>query len=170
MPRVGNLTFIASTAPSPDFDLDAIPVDIKREAEEVYALLKTANGRVRAEYETEAEAAEFVKLMTSYCDHRPTDVEIIRNYFRPDGQGYEGDPAMVEKVKTGGPIKFRKSPVRGEKNDKIVQFRITDVKTENEKKTDAVREATEKANEAAKPADETPAEPEKTTPPRRGRK
>jgi len=183
MPRVGNLTFVASTTPAPMFDLDGIPDDIKREAEEVYALLKTANGRVKAEYDTEAEASEFVKLMTSYCNNRPTDVEIIRNLFRPDGKAYEGDPAMVEKITKGGPIKFRKSPVRGEKNDKIVQFRITDVETPNEKKTAEIRQATDKANEfgakvledtekanAAEKANETPvtAEPKKATV--RGRK
>lgn len=162
MPRKGMIQFIASTSPNDPPAGLVIPDDIKREAEEVYWTLKTANGRMRVEYDTEAEASEFVKLTTAYCNTRPTDIEIIRNLFRPDGKGYEGDPDMVAKIVTGGPIKFRKSPVRGEKSDTIIQYRITDVQTENEKKTAEIREATEKVNETPAP-EETPAEPAKPT-------
>lgn len=116
------LTFVPTATPNSvaSLALEDIPEDVRKEVEEIYATLKTnPNGRIRARFDDKAELNTFVTQVTSYCNLRPA-----------------------------GPIRFRKSPTKG-LPDNEMDFRITEVQTENEKITEEVREATAKANEAS---------------------
>ena len=123
---MANLVFIAnavSTSPA-RLTLDEIPDEVKKDAEEAYSVLKKANGRLRATFPTVADLNTYVKQMKAYCELRQVDGK-------------------------AAPISFRRSPTKGLK-DTEMDFRVTDVKTENEQKTEEIREATEKAKAAAK--------------------
>lgn len=119
------LAFVPTTAPGVTalVALDDIPQDVKDEVEEVYANLKAnPNGRIRAEFDTPAELRVYVTQVTSYCELRPA-----------------------------GAIRFRKSPTKNLPQN-VMDFRITDLKTENEQITEDIRTATEAVTTAAKKA------------------
>lgn len=105
----------ATTTAAP-LSLEDIPADIREEVEQAYAALKTnPDGRFRAAFDDEQELRQYVRYVTSYCE------------IRPEGQ-----------------IRFRKSPTR-KLPPNVMDFRITDLLTENEEKTADVREAIVKA-------------------------
>lgn len=134
MARKGDIKFIPAVnaaATGAGYSLEDIPQDIKDEIEEMYAALKTRDGRFQVAFDTKAELAEYVAMVTAYCAQRLVD----------------GNAA---------PIRFRKSPTKG-LPETTMNFRITDVQTENEKATEAVRDATDAVKEAAKDATPAPA-------------
>ena len=116
--------------------LEDIPQDIRTEVEEAYAGMK-ANpyGRFRASFDTAEEMATYIAQVTAYCAQRPA-----------------------------GAIRFRKSPTRN-LPDNTMDFRITDLKTEAEQKTEQVRTAI-----AGVPGMVAPPEVATATPAKRGRK
>jgi hypothetical protein len=111
MPRKGDPKFIplqgkgAGPALMP---FDQIPDDIKTEAEEIYAALKANDGRMKVEFDTKQEVDEYANLLTSYCLQRPAEL--------------------------GGPIRFRRSPVKGQAEN-VMDFRITDPLPEKSEET-----------------------------------
>lgn len=120
MPRVGDITFVPSTSNGLGglLPLDQIPDDIKAEVEEIYAGLKTnPNGRMRVEFDTKGELAQYVLQVTSYCKQRT-------------------DPQTGEVVE----YRFRKSPTKGLK-DTQMDFRVTDPKTDEEETTENTPQA-----------------------------
>lgn len=124
---MANLVFIAhatSNSTPVSLTLDDIPDEVKKDAEEAYSVLQKANGRLRATFPTVADLNTYVKQMKAYCALRVVD----------------GKPA---------PIDMRRSPTKNLKPTEM-DFRVTDLKTENEKKTEEIREATEAVKTAAK--------------------
>jgi hypothetical protein len=121
MPRKGDVQFIPTSTPgsAPTLPLNAIPQEVKDEVEEIYEALKTNPGRMRVEFDTANELAAYALQISSYCAQRPA-----------------------------GAIRYRKSPTKG-LPPTVLDFRITDLKTENEEITETIREATEAANAAA---------------------
>lgn len=117
---MAQLQFIATTKASSatDLTLDDIPDEIKTDVEQTYELLKTQQGRVRASFPSAGEAEKYVTLVKAYCDLRPN-----------------------------GAVRFRKSPTRNLPAGTI-EFRITDLQTENEVQVQDIRQAVEnvKAN------------------------
>jgi hypothetical protein len=66
------LAFIASTTGGSLIALDDIPQDVKDEMDDAYKTIAKSDGRIRAEFDTEAEALEYCKQAASYCtQHRP---------------------------------------------------------------------------------------------------
>lgn len=128
---MANLKFIPNATKTSSngvqLKLEDIPEDVRKEVEEVYELLKTNTGRMHAEFSTVAELNTYVAQVTAYCALRPA-----------------------------GAIRFRKSPVRGQKATEM-HFRVTDLQTENEKTTEEIRESVDAVKEAAKPASRTTA-------------
>lgn len=118
------LSFVVKPAPSKfEMELDAIPQDIRDDVEEAYkACSENPNGRIRAEFDDKAELTRYESLVKAYCNVRPA-----------------------------GQIRFRKSPTKG-LAENVMDFRITDLKTENEKATDEIRDAVAEANSDAKHA------------------
>lgn len=100
--------------------LDDVPQEVRDDVEEVYKTLKTQPGRMAVEFDTIAELNKYVAQVKAYCDLRPA-----------------------------GAIRFRKSPARNLKSTQM-EFRITDLLTENEEITEGIREATENVKTAAK--------------------
>lgn len=114
---------VSASATTSTLSLDDIPEDVRTEVEEIYAALKSApDGRMRVQFDTVDELRQYQRWATAYCA------------MRPDGA-----------------IRFRKSPTRG-LPETVIDFRITDLLTENEEKTADVRAATV----AAGGADGTP--------------
>lgn len=107
MARKTVAVFVPTASPSGSslLNLADIPDEIKAEAEEVYAALKANDGRFHVEFDTKAEVNTFARQMDSYCRQRPEEL--------------------------GGPIRFRKSPTRGQA-DNVIDFRITDVPAKDE--------------------------------------
>lgn len=104
--------------------LEDIPEWVRQDAEDAYEVCgKNPLARLHAEFDTVEDAKLYQRLMTSYCQIRTVD----------------GKPAQ---------IRFRKSPTRNQP-DHVMDFRVTDLLTENEKKTADIREAAAKANAAA---------------------
>lgn len=132
--------FIPTASPSGAamLALSDIPEEVKREAEEIYTALKANDGRIRIEFDTKGEVTEYALQLNSYCTQRPAEL--------------------------GGPIRFRRSPSRG-LADNVMDFRITDLPTPEEKAKEAAskaaKDATVKvqavANGNAKPAAPKPA-------------
>lgn len=56
--------------------LEAVPDEVRVQVEEVYEALRTApiDGRMRATFDTEAEANEWSRQAASYCAQRPEGV------------------------------------------------------------------------------------------------
>ena len=121
---MANLVFIpnVSKSGSSQIDLADIPDEVKKEAEEVYSVLKTQPGRMAAKFSTLAELNTYIAQITAYCNQRPAEL--------------------------GGPIRFRKSPSRN-LGPTEMQFRITDVPA-NEAVTEEIREAVTDVKTAAK--------------------
>lgn len=151
MPRKGNaITFIPSgnSTTGPLLPESMIPIEVRREVEEVYAALKVNIGRMRVEYDTADELKEFKRQVQSYCATRPKTVDEVRAQFAEvDWAKLEMEPFDVNTITTAGPIRFRQSPSKS-LPDTAMDFRITDLETDNEAKTRKVREATAKANGA----------------------
>ena len=118
---MANLTFIPNAVSKADtgLTLEDIPQDVRDDCEEVYAALKTNPGRMRVAFDTLAELNTYIAQATAYCRLRPA-----------------------------GPIRFRKSPTR-KLPATTMDFRITDLQTENEEVTEGIRNATEAANATA---------------------
>lgn len=95
------------------YTLDEIPADVKREVEEMYEAGKTADGRFRLTFGSKKELLAYAAMAGSYAAQRP-----------------------------GGPIKFRKSPVRG-LPDNVGEFRVTDIDQDSEDATAAIKEGVE---------------------------
>ena len=119
---MANLVFIPNATSKGSggvqISLDNIPDEVKKDVEEVYAALKTNPGRMRAEFASLGELNLYITQVKAYCDQRPE-----------------------------GAIKFRKSPSRG-LPPTTMEFRITDLQTENEQTTEAIRDGV-KAIESA---------------------
>lgn len=144
--------FVPHASPSaiPTLALDAIPQDVRDEVEEIYAALKAnPNGRMRAEFSTKDEALAYQTQATAYCALRTVAVK-------------NEDTGKVEIV--AAPIRFRKSPTKG-LADNVLEFRITDLKTENEEKTEAIRDAVNAVKDAAKNGSESAGETSKPATP-----
>lgn len=106
-----NFVFVPNTtaATSSAVTVDEIPEDVRKDVEAVYAALKTnPNGRMRVEFKDKTEALQWIAVATTYCN-----------------------------IRTGGPIRFRKSPTKG-LPENVVDFRITDIPQNG---TDAIRDA-----------------------------
>lgn len=148
MPRKGDITFVPSKSTTPaTMPLDLIPVEIKRDIEEVYAALqKTGEGRMQAEYDTVEEVKEFRRQAMAYCALRPTDVETIRGYFKDVETDF--DPATIVK---GGPLKFRLSPVKDLPETEIA-FRVTDIPPKDPN-TEKIDKAVKTVETSAAPTD-----------------
>lgn len=118
------LSFVVAAAPSKfTMELDAIPQDIRDDVEQAYAAIKeNPSLRVRAEFDTVEEVKKFEQLVKAYCELRPA-----------------------------GKIRYRKSPTKG-LAENVIDFRITDLQTENEKTTEEIREAADAANGKTKPS------------------
>lgn len=125
MPRVASLTFVPNAAAGTAFlPLSEIPAEVKQEVEEAYKLLKDNDGNLQVGYSTKAELAVYERQVRSYCAQRPAEL--------------------------GGPIRFRRSPVRGLPETHMA-FRITDPTSEEEekeRKNKAVEKAAKKAAKA----------------------
>jgi len=66
------LAFIQSTTAGNVIALDEIPQDVKDEIDATYASIAKSDGRIRAEFDDEAEALLYCKQAASYCaQHRP---------------------------------------------------------------------------------------------------
>lgn len=115
---MANLVFIpaVSAVTTSLPELADIPQETRDEVEQAYAALKAnPGGRFRVEFKSEEELRVYERLVKGYCLNRP------------DGE-----------------IRFRRSPSKGLAKN-VMDFRITDVQTENEAATAAVRAATVKA-------------------------
>lgn len=119
---MATLSFIPATksTTSNEMSLEDIPDEIKNDAEEVYALLKTNPGRVSVTFPSAGEAEKYVNLMKAYCR------------VRPDGE-----------------VRFRRSPTR-KLPAGTVEFRITDLQTEEEATTADIRQSVDAVKAAAK--------------------
>ena len=120
---MANLVFVAQAKPasaSDAIDLADIPEEIKSEVEQVYEALKTNPGRFHVEFQDVATLNKYVAQVQAYCAQRPA-----------------------------GAIRFRRSPVKGQKAN-VMDFRITDLKTPNEETTDGINAAVENVKVAAK--------------------
>lgn len=104
--------------------LDDVPTEVRTEVEEVYTALKTQPGRMRATFETLDAMNLYISQVKTYCDLRTVN----------------GKPA---------PIRFRKSPSRGLPKT-TMDFRITDLQTENEAEVESIRDAVDAVKTAAK--------------------
>lgn len=113
--------------------LNAIPAEVIAEVEEIFsALSENPNGRMRVEYDKPEEVEAFANLVDSYCQQRP--------------------------VEKGGPIRFRRSPVKGAPKTQM-DFRITRIPTpEEEAANKAAKEAVAAAQAAANGSTATPQE------------
>lgn len=119
---MSNLQFIPSAGKSGavNLGLDDISDEVKADVEEVYTILKTNAGRMRVEKDSPTELQSYLAQVKAYC------------LLREAGQLY-----------------FRKSPV-AKASPTVAEFRITDMsKTENEQKTDDIREAVDKVKATA---------------------
>ena len=106
-----DFTFIPtqSTANSSSVTVDEIPEDVRKDVEAVYAALKTnPNGRMRVTFANKTEALQWIAVASTYC-----------------------------KIRTAGPIRFRRSPTKG-LAENVVDFRISDIPKTG---TDEIREA-----------------------------
>lgn len=121
---MANLVFVpnatSAAKQSSMIDLADIPDDVRKDAEEVYAALKTSPGRMRVEFNSIAELNTYIAQISAYCKQRPE-----------------------------GEIRFRKSPARKLKATEM-EFRITDLLTKDEKETEEIRTATDNVKTAAK--------------------
>jgi hypothetical protein len=89
------LQFIPNTTGVALLPLESIPQDVRDEIEEAYQSLKTMDGRIRVEFDTEDEAAIYCRQAASYAAQRPE-----------------------------GAVKFRRSPTKGLPKN-VVDFRVT---------------------------------------------
>lgn len=169
MGRRTAITFVPSASKNgaPTTPLDLIPVEVKREAEAVYFMLQSHDGRMHLEFDTADEVKAYRRQVESYCKNRPEDVATIRGYF--DGVPAEeiadtfGKKTLEEAIVKGGPIRFRQSPVK-DQPDTMIDFRIVDLPKEDPN-TNVIREATAAANAPADPpADTAPAAAPTPTP------
>lgn len=110
----------SKSSASASLTLEDVPTEVRTEVEEVYKTLKTNPGRMRAEFTTLAEMNTYIAQVQAYCALRPE-----------------------------GAIRFRRSPSRGLKSTQM-DFRITDLKTENEETTEGIQTAVENVKAAAK--------------------
>ena len=120
---MANLVFMPNVAPrnaQTVVPLDQIPQDVKDDVEQVYEMLKTYTGRMRAAFDTVEELRQYITFVTSYCEQRPA-----------------------------GQIRFRKSPTK-KLPATTMDFRITDMLTKEEEVTEAIRENVEEVKTAAK--------------------
>lgn len=120
---MANLQFIPqenSKSVPAQLSLEEVPEEVRKEVEEVYATLKTNPGRMRVSFGTLAEMNTYESQVKAYCKLRPA-----------------------------GEIRFRRSPTKGLPKT-TMDFRITDLLTANEEKTEEIREATEAVKTAAK--------------------
>jgi hypothetical protein len=121
---MANLQFIpqaaSKSAGQPMLTLDDVPDGVRKEVEEVYETLKTNPGRMRAAFDSLAELNTYISQVKAYCDLRPA-----------------------------GAIRFRKSPARNLKPTEM-EFRITDLQTENEKTTEEINNAVDAVKATAK--------------------
>lgn len=87
-------TFEPTFIPAGETDivpLDAIPDEVKQEVEEMIAHLADNDGRFAVGYATDAELAQYVKLVKSYLAQRPGPVHVYRKSpvrGVPEGQGH----------------------------------------------------------------------------------
>jgi len=117
----------SSDGGSATLNLDEIPADVIEEIEEVYKALKGNDGRMRAEFDSEAELATYRTQVLSYCAQRTID----------------GKPA---------PLRFRKSPTKNLPAT-TMDYRITDPPAD---KPAADAAATPAETPAATPANAKP--------------
>lgn len=120
---MATLVFIPNTTKSAavsQLTLEDIPQEVRENVEEVYETLKTNPGRIRVEFPSLGELNAYVAQVTAYCALRP-----------------------------GGAIRFRKSPTR-KLPATTMDFRITDLQTENEETTAGINDAVENVKSAAK--------------------
>lgn len=112
---MANLVFIPATSgpANQELTLDEIPADIQKDVDDAYTLLKTNPGRFKLVFPSEGEANAWINMVKAYC-----------------------------KVRPGGEIRFRKSPIKGLPAGTI-EFRITDLLTKDEEITEGIRTATE---------------------------
>lgn len=116
--------------------LEDVPQDVRDEVEEAYAAMKSnPNGRFRATFDTKAELLQFLAHANAYCANRPEAFTVT-------------DENGVESVVLGGPIRFRRSPSKG-LAENVMDYRVTDIQTEEEKRTEEIRKATAVANAVA---------------------
>lgn len=133
-------SYVPNKAPTKfDIDLDQIPEDVKAEMEDAYRNLKeNPGGRFRAEFDKPEEIAVFVGQATAYCEQRTVNG-------------------------VAAPIRFRKSPTKkGSLTPTQLDYRVTDLLTDNEKTTEEVRDATAAANAASGAVPAAPTEPAPT--------
>lgn len=121
---MANLVFIPQTGAASTVQLKDIPEDVKTNVEETYELLKTSPGRVHAEFPSLGELNAYVALVKAYCALREVD----------------GKPA---------PIRYRKSTTKGLPPTQL-DFRITDLLTDNEQTTEDIRDGVKAVTTAAK--------------------
>jgi hypothetical protein len=108
--------------------LEDIPEWVRGDAEDAYAQCKNhPQARLHAEFDSVEDAKLYMRMLSAYCQNRP------------DGKGGVA------------PIRFRKSPTRNQP-DHIIDFRVTDLLTENEKQTEDIRTAVKAVKAAAAPA------------------
>lgn len=100
--------------------LEDIPDEVRNDVEETYALLKRQPGRVSVSFPSEGELNKYVNLVKAYC-----------------------------KVRPGGEVRFRKSPTRNLAKT-TMEFRITDLKTEDEEVTEGISTSVDNVKAAAK--------------------
>jgi hypothetical protein len=120
---MANLQFIPTTSNKSGptlLTMDDVPQSVRDEVEEVYTVLKANPGRMRAAFDTLAEMNTYIAQVKAYCDLRPA-----------------------------GAIRFRKSPTKGLKPTEM-EFRITDLQTENEKTVADINDAVDAVKDAAK--------------------
>ncbi len=113
-----------------------VPQEVRDDVEAAYKALKTNPGRFRVEFPTLAELNTYISQIQAYCSLRVVD---------KDGNPTDSADGV------SAPIRFRKSPSRGLKPTQM-DFRITEVQTENEKTTEEIRDAADAVKDAAKPA------------------
>ena len=64
-------TFIPSNVAGALVPLEQIPADVVDDIEEAYKLLSQTDGRIRVEFDTKEEKAQFSQYAASYCAQRP---------------------------------------------------------------------------------------------------
>lgn len=68
------LQFIPSTTAGGIIPMDDIPQSVRDEMEEAYKVLSNSDGRLRATFESEADAKVYARQAASYCKQRPSGV------------------------------------------------------------------------------------------------
>lgn len=134
-----SIVFVPSSNPtkgSRPIALDDVPQDVRDEVEEAYAAMKSnPNGRFRATFDSKAELLQYLAHANAYCANRPETLIVT-------------DENGTETVVLAGPIRFRRSPSKG-LPENVMDYRVTDLQTEEEKRTEEIRKATAEANRVA---------------------